>query len=116
MDMRVSTLLRACLLVGLAACGNGGNHPMATPTAVATAVPSATPTPPATPDPRAAACASAGGSVTRGLCCAGSGDFPNACGIGACGCAPASSREVARCLCPDGSCWNGSTCEARAAD
>jgi hypothetical protein len=72
--------------------------------------PSPTPTTTPGPSPLAQACVEAGGSVTTGLCCAGASDFPETCGIGACGCAPSASREVARCECPDGTCWNGQTC------
>jgi hypothetical protein len=48
--------------------------------------------------------------VTSGLCCLGASDFPNTCGLGACGCAPAASHEVSLCACPSGTCWNGETC------
>jgi hypothetical protein len=61
-------------------------------------------------DGGSAGCTASGGAVTTSLCCAGSGDFPNTCLIGACGCAPSSSHEVKVCNCPTGKCWDGSAC------
>lgn len=58
----------------------------------------------------AAACTASGGTVSSSLCCASTGDFPNLCGVGACGCAPASSHTVMTCVCPTGRCFNGTAC------
>jgi hypothetical protein len=41
------------------------------------------------------------------MCCANTGDFPNTCAIGACGCPPGASHEVRLCACAAGSCFNG---------
>ena len=60
--------------------------------------------------PLAKACVNSGGSVASALCCAQSGDFPNTCLIGACGCAPASSRQVSFCDCGAGKCFDGTEC------
>lgn len=60
-----------------------------------------------------AGCEASGGRVATGLCCASSGDFPNTCAIGACGCSPDNSHEVAICECPDGECFDGSRCVDR---
>ncbi len=57
----------------------------------------------------AALCTSSGGSISTGLCCNSSGDFPDSCLIGACGCAPTSSHTVATCACPAGTCFSTST-------
>lgn len=50
----------------------------------------------------AALCAATGGSVSMGACCLGTGDFPNLCLTGACGCAPSSSHDVQVCACGAG--------------
>ena len=55
-------------------------------------------------------CASAGGTVGTALCCGATGDFPNMCAIGACGCSPTSSHMVQVCNCPAGKCFDGTTC------
>jgi hypothetical protein len=55
-------------------------------------------------------CISSGGNITNQLCCQSSGDFPNTCLIGACGCAPSSSHEVKVCVCPEGECFDGNQC------
>jgi hypothetical protein len=55
-------------------------------------------------------CVESGGIVKSSLCCRSSGDFPNTCAVGACGCAPAYSHEVSVCACPDGTCFNGTAC------
>jgi hypothetical protein len=55
-------------------------------------------------------CLSSGGTVTTTPCCQSVGDFPNTCGIGPCGCAPANSHEVNICDCGVGKCFNGSRC------
>lgn len=50
----------------------------------------------------AALCVATGGSVSTGLCCASTGDFPNLCLTGPCGCAPANSHDVQVCTCSAG--------------
>jgi len=47
-------------------------------------------------------CLQTGGLPTGVNCCAGSGDFPDTCAVGACTCAPASSESVDICVCPNG--------------
>ncbi|MBX3023302.1 hypothetical protein KF840_00155 [bacterium] len=110
----MTTRLRSLPLVGvlvlLAACG-GDDH-SATPTRTATPPPA---TPTATPNPLAQACRDSGGAVGSAACCLGTADFASSCGgIGACGCAPSASHQVARCECPGGTCWSGSACVAPA--
>lgn len=56
------------------------------------------------------ACINSGGTVKTSLCCESSGDFPNNCLIGACGCAPTNSHEVKVCECPEGKCFDGTKC------
>jgi len=56
------------------------------------------------------ACINSGGTVGTSLCCKSTGDFPNNCLIGACGCAPTYSHEVKVCNCPTGKCFDGSKC------
>jgi cysteine-rich repeat protein len=58
-------------------------------------------------------CLTSAGTVTSASCCASSGDFPDTCGIGACGCAPAASHAVRVCDCGAGSCFDGSGCVRR---
>lgn len=58
----------------------------------------------------AARCTASGGTVSTQLCCGSASDFPNTCAIGACGCAPMSSRMVMVCNCPTGRCFNGTEC------
>ncbi|MDB4931110.1 MAG: hypothetical protein JWM10_3594 [Myxococcaceae bacterium] len=60
-------------------------------------------------DVLAARCTATGGTISSGLCCLASGDFPNSCGIGGCSCAPASSHTIQRCTCPTGQCFNPAT-------
>jgi hypothetical protein len=55
-------------------------------------------------------CLTSGGTVTSAMCCASSGDFPDICAIGVCGCAPAASHDVRVCDCGAGSCFDGSRC------
>lgn len=55
-------------------------------------------------------CISSGGTVATSLCCQSVGDFPNTCGIGPCGCAPANSHEVNICDCGAGKCFDGNRC------
>jgi len=58
------------------------------------------------------ACINSGGTVTTSSCCLAVGDFPDTCGIGACGCAPGDSHEVKTCTCPNGYCFDGNSCVA----
>jgi len=51
-----------------------------------------------------------GGTVTTSLCCLATGDFPNLCLVGPCGCAPDYSHEVKICECPEGQCFDGTSC------
>jgi len=46
------------------------------------------------------------GRVSASICCAGTGDFPDTCNVGACGCSSASSHSVNTCLCPGGGCFS----------
>jgi hypothetical protein len=39
------------------------------------------------------------------------GDFPNMCTTGPCGCAPSSSHDVKICQCPGGKCFDGTKCQ-----
>jgi hypothetical protein len=55
-------------------------------------------------------CLGSGGTVTTATCCTSVSDFPNTCGIGACGCAPDESHEVRVCTCAAGSCFDGTAC------
>jgi len=55
------------------------------------------------------ACLDSGGTITTGMCCISTGDFPNTCLIGACGCSLENSKEVKICDCGDG-CWDGTKC------
>lgn len=55
-------------------------------------------------------CLNSGGTVASAMCCAGTGDFPDRCSIGACGCSPDASHEVRVCHCGAGNCFNGSEC------
>jgi hypothetical protein len=58
----------------------------------------------------AEACQRAGGTVVTRLCCQNIADFPNLCATGACGCAPANSRDTLVCQCPSGTCFDGQAC------
>jgi len=51
-------------------------------------------------------CTSSGGTVTTGLCCASTVDFPNGCTTGACGCSPTSSHTVMTCQCGTALCFD----------
>jgi hypothetical protein len=55
-------------------------------------------------------CVESGGTVSTANCCQSSGNFPNTCLIGACGCAPEYSHEVSVCVCPDDMCFDGTMC------
>jgi hypothetical protein len=54
----------------------------------------------------AALCMVTGGTVDSARCCAATGDFPNSCVTGACGCSPSSSHNVMACVCPSGQCFD----------
>jgi hypothetical protein len=56
------------------------------------------------------ACVNSGGTVSTSICCLSSGDFPNSCTIGACGCSLENSHEVRVCDCGEGRCWDGNAC------
>ena len=56
------------------------------------------------------ACIDSGGTVSTSLCCEATGDFPNLCLVGACGCSPENSHEVKICDCGTGKCFDGSEC------
>lgn len=56
------------------------------------------------------ACINSGGSIETSTCCLAASDFPNACSIGACGCAPEASHEVKTCNCGPGKCFDGNSC------
>jgi hypothetical protein len=58
-------------------------------------------------------CVKTGGTISTANCCQSSGDFPNTCAVGACGCAPEYSHEVSVCVCPDDMCFNGTACVKR---
>lgn len=55
-------------------------------------------------------CTSSGGTISMANCCESADDFPNTCLVGACGCAPSNSHEVAICECPVGKCFDGTRC------
>ena len=55
-------------------------------------------------------CRASGGTVETWLCCTSTGDFPDLCGVGPCGCAPQYSHEVQVCDCGEGMCFDGETC------
>jgi len=56
------------------------------------------------------ACLDSGGEVKISLCCLSSGDFPNLCLVGPCGCSPENSHEVMICDCGEGKCFDGEEC------
>jgi len=62
--------------------------------------------------PPAESCTQSGGTVSTGLCCQAVESFPNTCTIGACGCGPDASHEVAVCICPTNTCFDGERCVA----
>jgi len=55
-------------------------------------------------------CINSGGTVSTSSCCKSSGDFPNSCLIGACGCSPDNSHQVKVCDCGEGKCFDGEKC------
>ena len=56
------------------------------------------------------ACVNSGGEVLTSLCCEATGDFPNLCLVGPCGCAPDYSHQVKICDCGPDKCFNGNEC------
>ena len=56
------------------------------------------------------ACVNSGGEITTSLCCKSTGDYPNLCLIGPCGCSPDNSYEAKICDCGEGKCFDGNTC------
>ena len=56
------------------------------------------------------ACVNSGGEISTLLCCKATGDFPNLCLIGPCGCSPENSHQVKVCDCGPDKCFNGSEC------
>jgi len=56
------------------------------------------------------ACVNSGGKISTSLCCKSTGDFPNLCLIGPCGCSPENSHQVKICDCGPDKCFNGSEC------
>jgi uncharacterized protein (UPF0333 family) len=57
-----------------------------------------------------AACVNTGGTVSAVPCCSSSNEFPNTCMIGACRCSADNSKETKTCVCPEGSCFDGTGC------
>jgi hypothetical protein len=60
--------------------------------------------------PPGRACLDSGGTVGSATCCLSTDDFPDTCAIGACGCQPNASHEVAVCDCGVGRCFDGTEC------
>jgi len=56
------------------------------------------------------ACVNSGGEITTSLCCEATGDYPNLCLVGPCGCSPENSHQVKICDCEEGKCFDGNTC------
>ncbi len=54
----------------------------------------------------ASACTQTGGLLGSASCCAATGDFPNTCVTGACGCAASASHTVQTCRCPTDECFD----------
>ncbi|MBN1771421.1 MAG: hypothetical protein JXB32_09180 [Deltaproteobacteria bacterium] len=65
------------------------------------------------PDSPESRCLAAGGAISTASCCLSTGDFPNLCRIGPCGCSPANSHEIRVCDCGEGRCFDGTTCVGR---
>jgi len=55
-------------------------------------------------------CLDSGGTVTSAVSCLSTGDFPDTCATGACGCGPDTSHEVHVCDCGAGKAFDGSRC------
>lgn len=51
-------------------------------------------------------CTDTGGTVDNGICCLATGNFPDMCGTGPCGCSPNNSHSVLICNCPGGKCYD----------
>lgn len=62
------------------------------------------------PGDKEAACIASGGTVQTSKCCGATGDFPNLCAVGACGCAPQYSKDTKVCSCPSAKCFDGAAC------
>ena len=56
------------------------------------------------------ACINSGGVVEEASCCLSSGDFPNTCLIGACGCSPDNSHQIKTCNCGENKCFDTDKC------
>ncbi|MCX6764475.1 MAG: hypothetical protein NTU58_02085 [Candidatus Nealsonbacteria bacterium] len=56
------------------------------------------------------ACLNSGGKVSFFSCCKSTGDFPDLCTIGACGCSLENSHEIKICECEPEKCFNGEKC------
>lgn len=54
----------------------------------------------------ASLCTTSGGTEGTAMCCTMTGDYPDGCATGPCGCAPADSHEVKVCVCPDTQCFD----------
>jgi hypothetical protein len=52
------------------------------------------------------ACLRTGGKLGAASCCAATGDYPDTCATGACGCAPDASVTVKTCSCPTDECFD----------
>lgn len=55
-------------------------------------------------------CLDSGGTVSSAFCCLTTGDFPNTCAVGACGCPPEGSHLVNVCECEPDECFDGLAC------
>jgi hypothetical protein len=62
------------------------------------------------PEDMKKACTDSGGTVNIQACCKSSEDFPDTCGIGACGCSFAESHQIWVCECGEGRCFDGRKC------
>lgn len=51
-------------------------------------------------------CTRSHGQVATSQCCQSTGDFPDTCLVGACGCSPSNSHTVSTCSCPAGTCFD----------
>jgi len=56
-------------------------------------------------------CLISGGTVATSSCCKATGDFPDTCLIGACGCSSQYSHEVKVCDCGADKCFGGIFCK-----
>lgn len=61
-------------------------------------------------------CLDSGGEVSTASCCSGTGNFPDSCVVGPCGCAPWYSEETKVCHCATDQCFNGTHCVLRLLD